>query len=109
MKFKGAMRGFLVLTLLGGGFACSGAGDVPEENTAESMESVAPADPIAFCNASGKTVFIGTSNNDVINGTSGGDCIVGLGGQDTINGLGGEDFIFGNEGDDTLNGGDGLM
>src|SRR5262245_31272157 len=64
-------------------------------------------DPIAFCNASGLNVIIGTPNNDVINGTAGADCIVGLGGQDTINGLGGDDTIFGGDGNDVIDGGDG--
>lgn len=66
-----------------------------------------PADPIAFCQASGLHVIIGTSNNDVLNGTSDADCIVGLGGQDVINGNGGDDIIFGGDGDDIINGGPG--
>ena len=31
-------------------------------------------DPIAFCNASGLNVIIGTPNNDTLNGTPAADC-----------------------------------
>src|SRR6188768_4503671 len=64
-------------------------------------------DPVAFCNASGLNVIIGTPNNDTLTGTNGPDCIAGLGGQDTINGLGGDDILLGGEGNDVINGGDG--
>src|SRR5438552_4455538 len=69
--------------------------------------TASPADPVAFCRASGLNVIIGTSNNDVLNGTNGADCIVGLGGQDTINGNNGNDIIFGGDGDDIIDGGNG--
>ena len=52
-------------------------------------------DPIAFCNASGLNVIIGTSNNDTLNGTPAADCIVALGGQDIINSFGGNNIVFG--------------
>src|SRR6188768_4497144 len=64
-------------------------------------------DPVAFCNASGLNVIIGSPNNDTLTGTNGPDCIAGLGGQDTINGLGGDDILLGGEGNDVINGGDG--
>jgi hypothetical protein len=87
--------------------ACDPQGGGEAVTVVTSALTATPADPVAFCRASGLRVIIGTSNNDTINGTAAAECIVGLGGQDIINGNGGDDIIFGGDGDDTINGGDG--
>src|SRR5262249_31801015 len=107
MRNWGAMG--MVAALAFGLAGVASCGD--EENAGEAAAAAArwasPADPVAFCRASGLHVIIGTPNNDVITGTAAADCIVGLGGQDRINGMGGNDIIFGGEGDDVIMGGDG--
>ena len=85
--------------------ACSAADPGDEQLGSHSQAQV--ADPVAFCNASGLNVIIGTSNPDVITGTEGADCIAALGGSDTVNALGGDDIVFGGEGDDQIDGGAG--
>ncbi len=102
------MKGMVVALALGvSGIAACGGEENEVVETVTSALTASPADPVAFCRASGLHVIIGTSNDDVINGTAAADCIVGLGGQDRINGLGGNDIIFGGDGDDRLDGGDG--
>jgi len=90
--------------------ACSVGDDAAREDlvtVAADALTGSPADPAAFCRASGLNVIVGDANNNVIIGTPGSDCIVGLGGQDVINGNGGGDIIFGGNGDDVINGGGG--
>lgn len=108
MRNRGAKGTVVALALgLSGLAACGGSGTDDDTTTVQSNLTASPANPVAFCQASGLHVIIGTSGNDVINGTGAADCIVGLGGQDRINGLGGNDIIFGGDGDDVLVGGDG--
>src|SRR5690606_27656186 len=106
MELKTITGGWLLLTLAGATAACSGADDAPREATA-GVAQAAVADPIAFCQASGLNVIIGTPNDDILQGTAEADCIVALEGQDTVNGLGGNDVIFGSAGDDVIDAGDG--
>src|SRR5262245_12982906 len=107
MKLRQVTGGLLALTVFGGGFACSGTGELPDETTGTISEAASVPDPFAFCASTGLNTIVGTPNNDVINGTAAGDCIIGLGGQDTINGLDGSDAIIAGEGDDVVNGGEG--
>ena len=57
--------------------ACAGV--EPEDELVGKALEAQVADPIAFCNASGLNVIIGTPNDDAINGTprSQGSCRLG--------------------------------
>jgi Ca2+-binding RTX toxin-like protein len=96
-----------VMLVVAWGLALTGCGEAGGGDAVTVVSSAltsTPADPVAFCRASGLHVIIGTSNNDTLNGTAAADCIVGLGGQDIINGNAGNDQIAGEDGDDVLAG-----
>jgi len=107
MKISILVGGCVGLSALALGLAGCGTSSDGESvvTSAEALSS--PPNPVAFCQASGLHVIIGTPSNDVITGTAAADCIVGLGGQDTINAGGGDDIVFAGEGEDVVNGGDG--
>jgi Ca2+-binding RTX toxin-like protein len=92
------------------GFGCApGESAIPEQvvlGRSAALQAT-PADPVAFCLASGLNVIIGDAGPNTLVGTTGADCIVGLGGADNIRGNGGNDIIFGGDGDDTIVGGNG--
>src|SRR5690606_19076027 len=88
--------------------ACSGGDEMTSiGEPVRSLSQKQVMDPVAFCNASGLNVIVGTPNNDVLTGTEDADCIVGLGSSDTIVGLGGDDVVFAGDGDDDVDGGAG--
>src|SRR4029079_6352914 len=72
--------------------ACEQEGGDEFVSVVNAALTASPANPVAFCQASGLNVIIGPPNSDTLNGTAAADCIVGLGSRDIINGNGGDDI-----------------